>query len=472
MTANVVAALSEFGVNTEETEVQVGPTVTRHAMRLMPGVRLAKVLPLEADVALKLAVDHVRIAPILGTEFVGVEVPNERRELVNYADLATSVERDHPLRTVIGVDVGGRGVSARLDKLPHLLVAGATGSGKSVFLNTLLADLVTNNPPERLRLAIADGKGTEFAAFDRVRHLSHPVATSLLEMVDLLRDVEAEMDERFENLGRAGAKKIDDLPLAERPPYLVVVFDEMADVMLRARAQVEDTIARITQLGRAAGIHFVGATQRPGHEVLTGIIRSNTPSRLAFSVRSGGDSRIILDEGGAETLLGNGDGLWFPSGAKTPTRVQAPYLSDEDLEAMLAPLKTDESATEAEPSEPATEVEPATEAEPSEPATREGQVVVLGHLQASVDMLRDAAYRKGREHGAMLSHPGSSARPLLLRDWVVVVGAALLVSLLALLALPLAPLAVGAWAGLTVKRSRSTVNYYTKEAPNGPSNPA
>lgn len=331
----LVSALKGFDIDAEVAEVQTGAAVDRYALKLKPGTKYKRVEALADDIALAIAAPSVRILPISGTQYVGVEVPAAERAVVTLASLAP--DQDHPLRFPVGVDVAGAGVTARVDKLPHLIVAGQTGSGKSVGVTAILAHLVTHAEPSQLRLLLVDPKRVELAAFAGIRHLYRPVVTDTAEAPEALEDVVAEMDRRWKMLEDAGRKHVADLP--EPPPYLVVVIDELADLMMTAGKRVEGAIVRLLQLGRAAGIHLILATQRPSTDVITGLIKTNAPSRLVFAVSSHTDSNVALGQSGAERLLGAGDGLWWPAGASQPERIQSPYVGDDELEEMLTPLR-------------------------------------------------------------------------------------------------------------------------------------
>src|SRR5690606_28637784 len=331
----LISALQGYSITAKVAGVQAGTSVDRSSPALAPGTKVKQVTALQDDLALALAAETVRVLPIPGTKLVGVEVPAAERQPVNLSDLSDALDPDdaHPLRFPVGVAVDGKGVSARLDKLPHILVAGQTGSGKSVFTTATLAHLVTHADPNQLRLILIDPKRVELASFAGIRHLARPVATDVQEAVKALGEAVAEMSDRWRILEEHGKRNISELD--DPPPYLVVVVDELADLMMTAGKAAEAHIVRLLQLGRAAGVHLILATQRQSTDVITGLNKTNTANRICIAMSPHTDSNVALGVSGAERLLGQGDALWFPAGASQPERVQGAFLSTEDLDEMM-----------------------------------------------------------------------------------------------------------------------------------------
>lgn len=324
----------EFKLDVDYIGKTVGPTVTRYEFALGAGVKLGKFTELRDNFAYALASENVRVlAPIPGMSAVGVELPNDTRETVRLDDIV--IDDDHPLTVALGKTVDGELLTMNLGAMPHTLVAGTTGSGKSSFINTTLVSLLRRADPERVKLVLIDPKMVELTPYEGIPHLLFPVVTEVAEAVQTLQWVEGEMDQRYEQMKDAGVRRIDGLGL----PYIVVVVDELADLMMSAKQQVESSIVRIAQKARAAGIHLILATQRPSVDVVTGLIKSNVPSRVAFAAASAIDSRIVLDQGGAEALLGHGDALYLPVGARSAVRVQGAYVSDSDIAEAVEKVK-------------------------------------------------------------------------------------------------------------------------------------
>ncbi|MFH1077953.1 MAG: DNA translocase FtsK 4TM domain-containing protein [Patescibacteria group bacterium] len=344
--AVIQRTLEHFGIPVEMAEVSVGPTVTQFTLKPSEGVRLTKITALHNDLALALAAHPIRIeAPIPGKSLVGIEVPNQTIATVGLREILESREwreRRTNLTFTLGKDVSGKPWVADLGRMPHILVAGATGSGKSVCLNTLLMSLLFSNGPDDLKVVLVDPKRVELPVYNGVPHLVVPVITDVEKTVNTLKWALREMDRRFDVLAKFGARDLGsyNAKAEEKIPNLVIVVDELADLMMTAMAEVEGAIVRLAQMSRAVGIHLVLATQRPSVDVITGLIKANIPARIAFAVASSTDSRTILDQIGAEKLLGRGDMLFSTAELTTPKRVQGAFVSDDEIKRVVEFLKS------------------------------------------------------------------------------------------------------------------------------------
>lgn len=348
----LTAVLNEFGVHASINNISIGPSITKYELKLETGTRVNKIMSLQDDIKLALAAKDIRIeAPIPGKPAVGVEIPNLVSSMVSFKEVFKNIPdkyKGNKLVVPLGKDVNGQVIYAELNKMPHLLIAGATGSGKSVCVNTIISSILMRAKPDEVKLILVDPKKVELSNYNGVPHLLAPVVTDPKKAAATLRETVSEMERRYDLFAGANVRKIetynqyvenknqenDAEHQLEKLPYIVVILDEVADLMMVASKDVEDCIMRIAQLARAAGIHLIVATQRPSTDIITGVIKANIPSRIAFAVSSSIDSRTILDCTGAEKLLGKGDMLFLPMGLNSPIRVQGAYVDDSEVEAI------------------------------------------------------------------------------------------------------------------------------------------
>ena len=421
-------ALLDLGVEAQVVRAVVGPRVTRYELRLGSGVKVGKVRNLQQDIAYALAATEVRIlAPIPGKSAVGVEVPNTRPAKVTLGDIFQEYpeSNDWALPVGLGKDISGRAVFFDLADMPHLLVAGTTGSGKSVMLNSLLTSLLLTTDPRQVKMVLVDPKRVELTHFERVPHLITPVVTDVKKAANALTWAVSEMERRYEVLEQTGARSLEGYNARSETnmPYVVIVIDELADLMMQAAVKVEDAVIRLAQKARAVGLHLVVATQRPSVDVITGMIKANVPSRIAFAVSSQVDSRVILDSPGAESLLGMGDMLFKPVSALRASRVQGAFISEAEVERVVS-AAVEAGKGQAEPSyvEEVTEPKPDPKAaeEPDDELLPEAASFVVATQQASVSAVqrrfRVGYSRAGRiidaleRKGVVGPHEGSKSR--------------------------------------------------------------
>ena len=337
----------QFKLAAKVVGVRQGPSFSRYEVELGRGTSVRDINKIMIDIARIFGDENVQLISPLSNGLVGIELPRKDREIVEFREILDRGDMSAPLSTVLGADVDGNPITVDLSKMPHLLVAGATGSGKSVFINTVLCSVLERMSPKDVQMVLIDPKQVELSVYKNAPHLAYPIVTDPSEAKGALRFVVDEMDNRYAKLSRYGVRNIGEfnsrvasgtIPEPKMPLWLVVI-DELADLMMVARRDVEKSIVRITQLARAAGIHLIVATQRPSVDVITGLIKANMPSRLAFAVSSKTDSRVILDQMGAETLTGYGDALFIPQGSRHAQRIQGAYISSEEVEYVVSAWK-------------------------------------------------------------------------------------------------------------------------------------
>ena len=346
------STFNNFGIEVKIVKAIVGPSITQFQILPTPGTKVSKIVNLSNDIALNLAAKDVRIeAPIPGKSLIGIEIPNTVNELVTMKEVFVNDKDNSPLSVALGKDVSGEAIFTRIDKTPHLLIAGSTGSGKSVCVNTIITSILLKNKPDKVKLIMIDPKMVELSIYDGIPHLLTSVVTDPLKAADVLHKVVLEMESRYREFARTRVRNIEGYnKIAEKDPdykelpYIVVIIDELADLMMVSSKEVEESIARIAQKARAAGIHMIIATQRPSVDVITGVIKTNIPSRIAFAVSSSVDSRTILDKSGAETLLGKGDMLYLSADSSKPVRIQGAFLSDDEVEKVVDFVKSQSDA--------------------------------------------------------------------------------------------------------------------------------
>ena len=443
--AKLQKTLYSFGVQAKVENVSVGPAITRYELKPAEGVRVSKIANLADDIALNLAAETIRIeAPIPGKQAVGIEVPNKEKEMVPFRDVIESEEfqnNNSKLSIALGKDVAGNVAIGNIAKMPHVLIAGSTGSGKSVCINTIIASIIYNAKPSEVKLVMVDPKVVELSVYNGIPHLLIPVVTDPKKAAGALAWAVQEMDNRYNLFAEKGVRDLKGYNSAVEKdgevgklPQIVIIIDELADLMMVAAKEVEESICRLAQKARAAGMHLVIATQRPSVDVITGLIKANVPSRIAFAVSSQVDSRTILDQAGAEKLLGKGDMLFFPAGEAKPLRIQGAFISDGEVESIVEFIKSNGTATYSEDiletieNNNKTDKEKALEAEQTEdddadPFLQEAINTVVETGQASTSFIQrrfKVGYaRAGRiidqmeERGVISGYQGSKPREVL-----------------------------------------------------------
>ncbi|WP_311870367.1 DNA translocase FtsK [Vagococcus lutrae] len=405
-----------FGVDAKVVRASLGPAVTKYEIQPAVGVKVSRIVGLTDDLALALAAKDIRMeAPIPGKSLIGIEVPNNTVSTVSFRDIieSQSAEDNHLLEVPLGRDISGQVISANLGKMPHLLIAGSTGSGKSVCINGIITSLLMRAKPHEVKLMMIDPKMVELNVYNGIPHLLTPVVTNPRKAAQALQKVVEEMERRYELFAASGVRNMGgyndmvrqhNLEDGEnRPvlPYIVVIVDELADLMMVASNEVEDAIIRLAQMARAAGIHMILATQRPSVDVITGIIKANVPSRIAFAVSSGTDSRTIIDSNGAEKLLGRGDMLFLPMGQNKPTRVQGAFISDSEVEKIVSFVTEQQGADYQENMMPSDEVTTTNPAESQDELYQEVVEMVTEMESASISMIQ-RRFRVGYNRAARL----------------------------------------------------------------------
>ena len=421
--------LYSFGVSAKVENVSVGPAITRYELKPAEGVRVSKIANLADDIALNLAAETIRIeAPIPGKRAVGIEVPNKEKEAVHLREVLDSqefVENKSKLTVALGKDVAGNIQLADIGKMPHVLIAGSTGSGKSVCINTIITSIIYNAKPSEVKFVMVDPKVVELSVYNGIPHLLIPVVTDPKKAAGALAWAVQEMDERYNKFASKGVrdlkgynKAIEKENEAGKLPQIVIIIDELADLMMVAKNDVEDAICRLAQKARAAGMHLVIATQRPSVDVITGLIKANVPSRIAFAVSSQVDSRTILDSVGAEKLLGKGDMLFFPSGAPKPSRVQGAFVSDDEVEKIVDFIKSNGTANYSEDiletiengNKTDKELAQEKDDDDTDPLLMEAIQTVVETRQASTSFIQ----RRFKERGVISGYQGSKPREVLM----------------------------------------------------------
>lgn len=429
--------LASFGVSATVTEVHLGPAVTKYEVLPATGVKVSKIVSLQDDLALALAAKDIRMeAPIPGKSAIGIEVPNKDVAMVTLREVLQGTESnlDKKLLVALGRDITGAVITAELNKMPHLLVAGSTGSGKSVCINGIITSILMRTAPHEVKMMMIDPKMVELNIYNGIPHLLAPVVTDARKAAQALKKVVDEMERRYDLFAHTNTRNMegynnyvdsyvpeDDGPTLQRIPFIVVIVDELADLMMVASKEVEDAIMRLAQMARAAGIHLIIATQRPSVDVITGVIKANIPSRIAFAVSSAVDSRTILDGGGAERLLGRGDMLFLPSGASKPTRIQGAFLSDQEVESIVHHVINQQQAQYEEKMIPTDEEEAV--AEDVDELYEQAVQLVIESKNASTSMLQrrfSIGYARAarimdqlEEHGVVGPPRGSRGREVL-----------------------------------------------------------
>ncbi len=435
--------LYSFGVSAKVENVSVGPAITRYELKPAEGVRVSKIANLADDIALNLAAETIRIeAPIPGKQAVGIEVPNKEKEVVHFREIIESKEfkeNKSKLTVGLGKDVAGNVELADIAKMPHVLIAGSTGSGKSVCINTIITSIIYNAKPSEVKFVMVDPKVVELSVYNGIPHLLIPVVTDPKKAAGALAWAVQEMDDRYNKFAEKGVRDLKGYNKAiekenefGKLPQIVIIIDELADLMMVAKNDVEDAICRLAQKARAAGMHLVIATQRPSVDVITGLIKANVPSRIAFAVSSQVDSRTILDSVGAEKLLGKGDMLFFPSGAPKPSRVQGAFVSDDEVEKIVSFIKSNGTATYSEDilesiennNKTDKEIAESTEDDETDPFLMDAIQTVVETGQASTSFIQrkfKVGYaRAGRiidqmeERGVISGYQGSKPREVLM----------------------------------------------------------
>ena len=393
------STFNNFGIEVKIVKAIVGPSITQFQILPTPGTKVSKIVNLSNDIALNLAAKDVRIeAPIPGKSLIGIEIPNTVNELVTMKEVFVNDEDNSPLSVALGKDVSGESIFTRIDKTPHLLIAGSTGSGKSVCVNTIITSILLKNKPDKVKLIMIDPKMVELSIYDGIPHLLTSVVTDPIKAADVLHKVVLEMENRYREFARARVRNMEGYnkiaakdPDYKELPYIVVIIDELADLMMVSSKEVEESIARIAQKARAAGIHMIIATQRPSVDVITGVIKTNIPSRIAFAVSSSIDSRTILDKSGAETLLGKGDMLYLSADSSKPVRIQGAFLSDEEVEKVVDYVNSQSEAQydpNMTPSEVSTQGGGSPSADDVDPLYKEVLLFIAKTQKASASLLQ------------------------------------------------------------------------------------